>query len=145
MAHGEQLALDKLLVLAGTIRADEEWLRRYEPHPICQAYPSYVASLALGGSRSDVVLAFVVNLAAWGESCARMARALRDAYHLGADAVAFFEFFATPPPDFKDRALAVLESGLAEGDSELEAQRAARLLQAYELIYWDALAESAGI
>lgn len=145
MAQGEKRAFDHLLVLGEALGIDKDWLRLYEPHPICQAYPSYVASLALGGSRADVVLAFLVNLAAWRESCARMGSALRDAYGFDSDAVEFFDFFATPPADFADRALEVVDSGLAEGESEIEARRAARLLQAYELIYWDALAENAGV
>ena len=145
MAQGEERAFDHLLVFAAALGIDEDWLYRYEPHPICQAYPSYVASLALGGSRADVVLAFVGNLAAWGENCGRMGSALRAAYDYDANAVAFFDFFATPPPEFEVRALEVIKSGLAKGESEVQARRAARLLQAYELIYWDALAEAAAI
>ena len=52
-------------------------LRRHEPLPAAQAYPAYVAWLALNGSRADVALAFLANLAAWGDNCARMAGALR--------------------------------------------------------------------
>ena len=59
----------------------------------------------------------------------------------GSDAAAFFDFFAGPPEDFESRALAVLDEGLAAGDSPLLARRATRLLQAYELSFWDALAE----
>jgi len=106
----------------------------YEPQPGCQAYPAYVAWLALNGSRSDVTLAFLANLTAWGASCKRIAAALRDRYD-----VSFFEFFATPPGDFDARALTVLDAGLADGDSPIAAARAARLLQAYELLYWDSL------
>jgi hypothetical protein len=48
---------------------------------------------------------------------------------------------AATAPDFDERALEVLEAGLAAGDSTLHARRAARLLQAYELRFWDAMAE----
>jgi hypothetical protein len=37
--------------------------------------------------------------------------------------------------------LAVLDEGLGAGDSPTRAGRAARLLQAYELLFWDTLAE----
>src|ERR687891_18443 len=60
----------------------------------------YAAWLALNGSVGAVTLAFLANLAAWGENCGRVAAALRDAYNAGDGAVAFFEFFATPPPGF---------------------------------------------
>jgi hypothetical protein len=116
-------------------------VRAHEPTPGAQAYPAFVAWLALNGSRADVVLAFLANLAAWGENCGQVATALREAYGAGDDAVAFFKFFANPPEDFESRALAVLGEGLAAGDLPVLARRATRLLQAYELSFWDALAE----
>jgi hypothetical protein len=54
--------------------------------------------------------------------------------------VAFFTFFASPPPGFEQRALAVIDAGLAAGDDPADARRAARLLQAYELRFWDGIA-----
>ena len=45
------------------------------------------------------------------------------------------------PPGFRERALAVVQAGLDAGDDPLEAARGARLLQAYELQFWDALAD----
>lgn len=130
LAHGEGVALEHLTAF---VAPDEG----YEPKPCCQAYPAYVAWLALNGSRADVALAFLANLAAWGENCGRIAEALRDRYD-----VSFFDFFATPPPDFEERALAVIEAGLAAGDAPERARRAARFLQAYELLYWDTLADA---
>jgi thiaminase len=141
MAQGEGVALDKLDGLAGWLGLTRGELRAHEPHPGAQAYPSYVAWLALNGSRADVVLAFLANLAAWGENCGQVAAALREAYGAGDDAVGFFDFFAYPPEDFEPRALAVLDEGLAAGDSPVLARRATRLLQAYELSFWDALVE----
>ena len=54
----------------------------------------------------------------------------------------FFEFFAVPRPGFEKLALAVADHGLAAGDPPHRAQRAARLLQAYELQFWDTLAHA---
>jgi hypothetical protein len=141
MAEGEGVALDRLRGLADWLGMTEAELRSHEPHPGAQAYPAFVAWLALNGSRADVALAFLANLAAWGENCGQVAAALRACYGAGDDAVAFFDFFASPPEDFESRALAVLEEGLAAGDSPSAARRATRLLQAYELSFWDALAE----
>jgi thiaminase len=141
MAQSEGLALDKLWGLADWLSLTGDALRAYEPHPGAQAYPAFVAWLALNGSRADVVLALLANFAAWGENCRQVAAALREAYGAGDDAVAFFDFFADPPEDFEPRALAVLGEGLAAGDSPVLARRATRLLQAYELSFWDALAE----
>lgn len=141
LARSEGLALDKLRGLAGWLSLTDDDLRAHELHPGAQAYPAFVAWLALNGSRAEVVLAFLANLAAWGENCGQVAATLREAYGAGDDAVAFFEFFATPPEDFESRALAVLGEGLAAGDSPVLARRATRLLQAYELSFWDALSE----
>jgi thiaminase len=141
LAEGEGLALGQLRGLATWLDLTDDDLRAHEPHPGAQAYPAFVAWLALNGSRADVALAFVANLAAWGENCGAVAAALREAYGAGADAVGFFDFFAAPPPDFEQRALEVVAEGLAAGDSPIAAQRASRLLQAYELSFWDAIAD----
>jgi thiaminase len=141
LAAGEGAALGLLAGMAEWLGLNEEWLESYEPRPSAQSYPAFVAWLALNGTRAGVALALVANLAAWGANCARVAAAIRASYRAGDDAVAFFEYFAHPPGDFEDRARAVIDQGLAAGDSPLLARRAARLLQAYELSFWDALAE----
>ena len=141
LAAGEGQALGHLVEFAGALGLDEDALRAHEPDPRAQAYPAFVAWLALNGSPSDLALALVANLAAWGANCAHMAQALRDRYELDDQAVVFFDFFAQPPADFEQRTLAVLDAGLRAGDSPPRALRAARLLQAYELLFWDALAE----
>ncbi|HEX2301962.1 MAG TPA: hypothetical protein VHH34_26215, partial [Pseudonocardiaceae bacterium] len=141
LAQGEGVALERLRGLAGWLGLTEDDLVAYEPHPGAQVYPAFVAWLALNGSRADVVLAFLANLAAWGENCGQVAAALRESYGADDEAVAFFDFFATAPDGFEDRAIAVLADGLAAGDSPVLARRATRLLQAYELSFWDALTE----
>jgi pyrroloquinoline quinone (PQQ) biosynthesis protein C len=140
MAEGEGLALGLLQDFAAAVGVDRDWLAAYEPSADCQAYPAFVAWLALNGSSTDVALAFLANLAAWGANCGRVADAFRQRYGLDDAAVAFFTFFASPPPGFEQRALAVIDAGLAAGDHPSHARRAARLLQAYELRFWDGLA-----
>ncbi|MGH3520617.1 MAG: transcriptional regulator [Haloechinothrix sp.] len=141
MAEGEGIALEHLHEFAGWLGQTEADLRDYEPQPGAQTYPAFVAWLALNGSQSDVALAFLANLEAWGDNCRQVATSLRAAYGADDGAVAFFEFFASPPPDFESRAMGVLAEGLAAGDSPARARRATRLLQAYELSFWDTLAE----
>jgi hypothetical protein len=139
LAAGEGEAIARLLPFSAHLGLDEGALRAYEPEPGAHAYTAYVAWLALNGSRADVALAFLANLAAWGESCARMGRALRGEYGLPDAAAGFFDFFAEPLPGFEERALQVVEAGLRAGDAPARARRAARLLQAYELLFWDTL------
>ncbi len=130
LAAGEAGALRLLEPFAAAVGLGAD----YEPLAGCQAYPAYVAWLALNGSPADVALAFLANLESWGRSCARMREALRPLY--GAGAVAFFDFFAEPPAGFEERALALIGTG-----EPASARRAARLMQAYELLYWDTLAD----
>jgi hypothetical protein len=136
LAQGEGQALEHLRVLASSLGVDELWLEAYQPQPGCQAYTAFVAWLALGGSRADLALAFLANLDAWGRNCGRLAELLA-----GRCDTSFFELFAEPPPGFEEQALAVADQGLESGDSPERAGRAARLLQAYELLFWDTLAD----
>ena len=137
LAQGEGQALERLLALAASLGIDQRGLDAYRLMPGCQAYTAFVSWLALNGSRAELALAFLANLAAWGENCRRLAELLR-----GRCETSFFEFFAQPAPGFEQQALAVADQGLAAGDSPEHARRAARLLQAYELMFWDTLADA---
>ena len=140
MAEGEGEALRRLADLAAALGMRPDDLLGHEPAPGAQAYPAYVCSLALAGSRADVALAFLVNLEAWGANCGRVRDALVARYGLSPGAAGFFDFFASPPPGFAERALAVADAGLLAGESPARARTAARLLASYELMFWDALA-----
>ena len=80
-----------------------------------------------------------MNLPAWGRSCGRLSRAFRAHYGLPDAAVAFFDLFAADAPGFDAAALSVIQGGLDRGVAPSDVHRAARLLQSYELMYWDAL------
>jgi hypothetical protein len=136
---GEAAALEALRGFARAVGMDETLLDAYEPTPGCQAYPAFVAWLALYGSDAEVAAGFLVNFAAWGANCGRMGRALQGVYALTPADTRFFELFASPPPDFERGALAVVEAGLARGVEPRLIARAARLLQGYEQLYWDTL------
>lgn len=56
---------------------------------------------------------------------------------------AFFELFSSQPPGFHERALRVIQEGLDRGVTPENVRRAARLLQGYELLYWDTLYHAA--
>lgn len=136
---GEASALAALRDFAGAVGMDDKRLQAYEPTAGAQAYPAYMAWLALYGSDAEVAAGFLVNFAAWGANCGRMSRALRARYRMEKSHTAFFDLFAGPPAEFEKGALAVVESGLAEGADPPAIKRAARLLQGYEKLYWDTL------
>jgi thiaminase len=136
---GEAAASAALRDFADAVGLDEARLQAYEPHPGCQAYPAWMAWLALYGADAEVAAGFLVNFAAWGANCGRMNRALRARYRMGKAETAFFDLFASPPAEFERGALTVVEAGLARGAEPRLIKRAARLLQGYEKLYWDTL------
>ncbi len=140
--QGEAAARDALLSFAKALEMSEDDLRAYEPRPGCRAYPAYVAWLASYGSGADFAAAFLANLPAWGSSCARMSAALKGKCGLSSEAVAFFDLFAAPTPEFEADSLRVIQDGLDRDVDPRGVARAARLIQAYELMYWDTLYEA---
>jgi hypothetical protein len=144
LAQGELRALRLLADFAAALGWGERDLRAYQPRPLAQAYPAYLAWSALFGTRSGVALAMLANLEEWGGYCGRVAEALLTRYNLPEQAAGFFRFFAGPPPGFTEQATAVIAAGLAAGEDPQEAVRAALALHAYEIAFWDVLADGLG-
>jgi hypothetical protein len=90
------------------------------------------------------VLAMLANLEEWGGYCGRVAGALVARYDMAEPDVGFFRFFAGPPPGFAAQAASVIAAGLDAGEDPREAVRAAVALHAYEIAFWDTLAEGLG-
>jgi hypothetical protein len=141
IAGGEEIALDLLLDFADLLGRTEEDLAAYEPRPKGQTYPSRVAWIALYADRTAAGASFLVNFAVFGENMGRVQRALIDVYGFTEEETAFFGFFAEPIPGFEDNAIDVIAAGLRRGACPREVSRNARLLQAYELDFWEALGE----
>ncbi|MFC3454129.1 transcriptional regulator [Amycolatopsis speibonae] len=138
LASGEGLALGKLPALA-------EEPPDFEPRAGCQAYPAFVAWLALNGEPADVIVAIVANFAAFGRYCAAIAAAMREHYGFDDEACAFFDFFGAPSPELEDLAAKAVQAALDVGQvSEKDARIHARLFQAYELDFWNTLADDGG-
>jgi hypothetical protein len=141
LAQGELRALRLLSDFAGALGWGERDLQAYEPRPLAQAYPAYLAWSALFGTCSGVALAMLANLEEWGAYCGQVAEALLTHYGLPEQAVGFFRFFAEPDPGFAEQATSAVSAGLAAGEDPREAVRAALALHAYEIAFWDALAD----
>lgn len=137
--QGEKAALEALLDFARALGLSETDLHAYEPLPGAHAYTAYMAWLALYGSEAQVSAGYLVNFPAWGMNCGRLSRGLKDRLGMNEEQVRFFDLFAAPPSTFEAQALAVIQHGLDRGEDPRLVGRAARLLQAYELMYWDAL------
>ncbi|MEU6141033.1 transcriptional regulator [Streptomyces sp. NPDC047081] len=140
LAEGEALAEERLGPFAAACGIDEARTRSYEPLPGCQAYPAYVAWLALNASPTDAVLAITANFSAWGGYCETIARALRTDYGFRDESCAFFDFFAQPAPELDERARAAVQAGLDTGTLDEErAHTYGSLLQSYEAMFWATL------
>ncbi|GLW18032.1 transcriptional regulator [Streptomyces kronopolitis] len=142
LAQGEARALKQLAGLADACELTEREIAGYRPRPGAQAYPSYAARLALGGEPADVAIALTANFAAWGATCATVEAAMREHYAFPEDARAFFGSFAEPAPAVEEQARRAVQHGLDTGQAQpAVAHRYVRLLQAYELMFWDAVAD----
>ena len=137
--QGERAAWDALLALADALGLSEAQLSEHEPLAGAHAYTCYMAWLALYASDAEIAAAYLVNFPAWGQNCGRLSRILKERFGLGEKEVAFFDLFASLPATFEAGALSVIQQGLDRGIEPNLIQRAARLLQAYELMYWDTL------
>ncbi len=137
--HGERAAWDALLTFVNALGLSEAQLSEHEPAAGAHAYTCYMAWLALYASDAEIAAAYLVNFPAWGQNCGRLSRILKERFGMGEKEVAFFDLFASPPTTFEANALKVIQQGLDRGIEPSLIQRAARLLQAYELMYWDTL------
>ncbi|HBL28466.1 MAG TPA: transcriptional regulator [Acidobacteria bacterium] len=136
LAFGETLALPLLLDFAGNVGLTEADLAAYEPRPAAQTYPSRVAWIASNADRASAAASFLVNFGVFGENMARVRDALVEVYGFRLDEIEFFSFFAEPIPGFEEDAIEVIAAGLQEGACPRDVRRSARLLQAYELDFW---------
>jgi hypothetical protein len=144
LAFGENLALPLVLAFAANVGLDEAALKAYEPRPRSQTYPSRVSWIAVNADRASAAASFLVNFAVFGENMARIRQALIDVYGFTPAQIEFFTFFAEPIPGFEDAAIEVIATGLLEGACPVDVRRSARLLQAYELDFWQAASDPPG-
>ncbi len=142
MLQGERAAFTSLMAFGKALGLAPEQLHAAEPLPGAFAYSAYVNWLAAFGTAAEFVGAFLVNLEAWGANCGRISRALTSGYGLSGEDVAFFDLFAGAPPGFEEQGLAVVDEGLGQGADPVRIRRAARLLQGFELLYWDTIWEA---
>jgi hypothetical protein len=142
--EGERVAQDRLVLLADGVGMSDADLQAYEVSAGGFAYGAYMAWQALYGSAAEFVAGILLNFPVWGSNCGRLGRGLREHYGLAAGDTAFLDGFAGMPP-FDEPALSIIQEGLDEGVRPADVHRAARLFQAYEKMFWDALADVAAI
>ena len=142
LLEGERAALKALDLFRAAVVAAPGTPVSDDPLPGAFAYCAFVAWLSLYASEAEFVGAFLINLPVWGANCARMAEALRSKYGLSEAEVSFFTLFSAAPTGFEERAATVIAEGSAYGVPAGKIRRAASLLQGYELLFWDTMAQA---
>jgi len=142
LLEGERAALKALELFNAGVAAAPGTPVSDDPLPGAFAYCAFVAWLSLYASEAEFAGALLINLPVWGTNCGRMADALRSRYGFSEAEVAFFTMFATAPPGFEERAAGVVADGLAHGVTPGSVRQAASMLQGYELLFWDTMAQA---
>ncbi|MGH7542557.1 MAG: hypothetical protein ACREK7_01335 [Gemmatimonadota bacterium] len=142
--EGERVAQDRLVVLARRAGMSDADLRAFEVSAGGFAYGTYMAWQALYGSAAEFTAGILVNFPVWGLNCGRLGRGLRTHYGFTPEDTAFLDGFAEMP-SFDEPAISIIQDGLDHGVKAADVHRAARLLQAYEKLFWDAMASASAL
>lgn len=109
-------------------------MESYMPIPKAVVYTHYLTWLGQFASPGEQVLALTVNLPVWGSNCSRLSKALKKNYDVKE--TAFLDLFAQPTMELEKLALLIINCYLT---GEERMRRAARFIQAYELMFWDGI------
>ena len=132
--NGDAEALPLLIKMSTALGWGLRDLDDYTPIPEAVVYSHYLTSLAHFASPGEQAMALIVNLPVWGSNCKRLSRALKDNY--GMEETSFLDIFARPMAESEEAALSVINRYLNEKKCM---RKAARLVQAYELMFWNGI------
>ena len=133
--NGDMEGLRLLAKLAESLQLSVQELENYSVIPEAVAYTHYLTTLACFASPGEQAMALIVNLPVWGANCGRLSKALRERY--GISETGFLDIFASPMEEAEMGALQVMEGYLPARREHMK--RAAKLIQAYELMFWDGI------
>lgn len=139
LLEGEFAGRSGILLMGKKQGLNESALQNFEPVAEGFAYGAYLNFLASHGSAAEVMSGLLLNMTAWGYNCGRISQGLRKHYGWNSQDTAFLDSFAELP-SFEDEAFSVIQEGLDRGESAQRMIRAARLIQGYEKMFWDAMA-----
>jgi len=132
---GDMEGLSRLVKLAQALGLSAEEMAGYSAIPGAVAYTHYLVTLASFAQPGEQAMALIVNLPVWGANCVRLSRALRAKYRI--DETGFLEIFTSPMEEAEKSASEVIEDYLPQRREHMK--RAAALVQAYELMFWDGI------
>ncbi len=132
---GDMEGLSQLVKLAQALGLSTQELAGYSAIPGAVAYTHYLVTLASFAQPGEQAMALIVNLPVWGANCVRLSRALRAKYRI--DETGFLDIFTSPMEEAEKSASEVIEDYLPQRREHMK--RAAALVQAYELMFWDGI------
>lgn len=135
----EESAARALLLMAQQQQMTTKSLENFDIDPDALSYGYYVSWLADNASLAEILTAFAVNYPVWGANCQRMSRALRQIYGFSASQTRFLDLFSEASEN-ETMILEAISSELSAPMSEERITRSVRLIQAYELRFWEAMA-----
>mmetsp|Transcript_24800 Transcript_24800/g.36703 ORF Transcript_24800/g.36703 Transcript_24800/m.36703 type:complete len:248 (+) Transcript_24800:62-805(+) len=139
---GGELYASKLLIQHAAslgLDGEDQIVQAYQVTAEGQGYPSYWSRLALNRQHGAAAAACAVNFPAWGNMCRHLLQALKEGDYgytsADDDALAFIQFFATPIENLDEMAAKIMHREKVEYEDIVTA---VRLLQEYEVLFWDA-------
>lgn len=132
---GDVAGLGLLVKLGNSLGFSVERLENDNITPEAVAYSHYLVALASFGSPGEQAMALILNLPVWGANCRRLSQALRARY--GVDETGFLDIFTSPMDEAEGEARQVMAGYLPARREPMK--RAARLIQVYELMFWDGI------
>jgi thiaminase len=133
LLDGDREALKRLILIAMELGLSQVELDSAVILAGAASYTHYLAWLANYANAGEQAAALTVNIPVWGSNCRRLGNALREKY--GLKETGFFELFSGPTEIIDAPALRIMDNYLDRHSSGME--RCVRLIQAYELSFWD--------
>ena len=127
--------LNLLVRLGNSMGLSVEQLEQYSIIPEAVGYTHYLAALASFALPGEQAMALIVNLPVWGANCVRLSKALRAKYRIKE--TGFLDIFTLPMDEAEKEAIEVMKEYLPARREHMK--RAAMLIQAYELMFWDSI------
>ncbi len=128
-------ALGLVVKMARTLGFTVQELENYVQIPEAVVYAHYLSTLAQFSSPGEQVMALIINLPVWSSNCRRLSKVLREKYQI--EETSFLDLFSSPTEELEIEALRITDHYLPEKEESM--RRVARLIQAYELMFWDGL------
>ncbi len=142
--QAEFIVLQRLPAFAAAVGLSTEQLETAPKLAKAMMFSYFISSVCLLGCDADLILAFRFDSEVWIQNSLRVYRALRSKYDFTAEQAEFFKIYENYR-EADEKVSPYIQAALERGESAGRMQETARLLLEYELSFWDAMAELAGI